>query len=97
MIARGVVVFVAFAALGFGSQAIAEDAPAKGSPNAEPAEQQDRVYLGNAPLESRMKRWDPGRERRHDPQKGQLWFGRRPAISLRAAYTRSPGRTCASA
>jgi len=60
MIARGVVVFVAFAALGFGSQAIAEDAPAKGSPNAAPAEQQDRVYLGNEPLESCMKRWDPG-------------------------------------
>jgi hypothetical protein len=62
MIRRGALVFVAFAALGFAAEALAEDAPAKDATDAAPApaEEKDRQYLGNEPLESCMNRWDPG-------------------------------------
>jgi hypothetical protein len=60
MNARGVVILITFAALGFGVQAVAEDAPAKDSAATVPGEQQDRGYLGNEPLEACMNRWDSG-------------------------------------
>jgi hypothetical protein len=40
---------------------IAEEKPADGSDASTTAEERsDRMYLGNEPLESCMKRWDPG-------------------------------------
>jgi hypothetical protein len=60
MILRGALVFVAFAVLGYGAQTLAEDAPAKDATDAAAADEKDRQYLGNEPLESCMNRWDPG-------------------------------------
>ena len=60
MIKRGALVFVALAALGFGPQTLAEDAPANNATDTAPIEQKDRGNLGNEPLESCMNRWDPG-------------------------------------